>query len=205
MDHDAVSVSIVSYCKSHPFVPISLTLSLLALGCGVVSILSVSPSTTVLPEIVAEVPLDGQVTTSITVDMEGHVLHPGLLILDNGAGHVARIADAIEKAGGLLPDADTEYVHKNINLASVITDGMKLYIPKKGENTSSGSIAGASTSSKVNVNTATSEELQKLRGVGTARAESIIANRPYGSVEDLIAKSKLPQSIIEAVKNDISF
>lgn len=58
------------------------------------------------------------------VDVKGKVKHPGLYALEPGA----RVADAIEKAGGTLPDGDVE----RINLAEKLTDGSAILIPVKG-------------------------------------------------------------------------
>ena len=50
----------------------------------------------------------------------------------------------------------------------------------------------------VNINEATAEELQTLLGVGAARAELIIQNRPYHSVDELVEKRALPKTVVDA-------
>jgi competence ComEA-like helix-hairpin-helix protein len=50
----------------------------------------------------------------------------------------------------------------------------------------------------VNINEATAEELQTLPGVGAARAELIIQNRPYHSVDELVEKRALPKTVVDA-------
>lgn len=62
---------------------------------------------------------------SIYVDIRGAVAKPGLLCLKPGL----RKFEAVEKAGGVLPEADLEPV----NLAEFVEDGERIYIPKKGE------------------------------------------------------------------------
>lgn len=205
MDPEISSPPIASYLKSRPFIPISFALSVAALGFGAFSLLHLPSQTSLAPGFV---PVDEQVlsaTTSIAVDVEGEVARPGLLLVETSSNKPLRIADVIEKAGGLLPTADSEYIQKNINLASIVTDGMKVYVPKKGEITTQ-AINGASTSTgKVNVNTATLSQLQTLAGIGESRAQAIIGNRPYGSLEDLGTKAKLSSALLEKIKHDIVF
>ncbi len=119
------------------------------------------------------------------VHVAGAVVSPGVVELEEGA----RIKDAIDAAGGLLEKADI----RTINLAAEVTDGTKVYIPKFGEELttdSSGSDTQSSTSSdgKVNINTASKEELMKLPGVGASTADAIITERKKGkfkSIQDL--------------------
>src|SRR3989344_9192019 len=65
----------------------------------------------------------------LVVDISGAVKEPQVTRLPANS----RICDAILKAGGLAQEADLEFVSKNLNLASKITDGAKIYIPAKGE------------------------------------------------------------------------
>ena len=90
--------------------------------------------------------------------------------------------DAIDKAGGLLEEADI----KSVNLAYVLQDGEKIYIPSKQEAqnaeeqlavVTSGNGDSASSSSKVNINKATLAELQKISGIGESTAQKIIDYR----------------------------
>lgn len=136
------------------------------------------------------------VASSIQVHVAGAVAYPGVYVLREGD----RVHDAVEAAGGLAEDADSD----KVNLARVVSDGEQVYIPHMGETvtdaSSSGtSSSGASTSSvsgttsgttaKVNINTATLEELETLPGVGEATAQAIIQERtdngPFVSTEDI--------------------
>ncbi len=202
MDSDDLAAKILAYLKAHPFVPLSLLLSLGALLFGAVSLTSTpylsplsiesTPETTSIPGL------------KIAVDVEGEVAKPGLVELEAGSGHDPRVADALKAAGGLLPTADSEYVEKNINLAALVQDGMKLYVPKIGENSvPTGTTAG--TNSQININTAPEAILLTLKGVGKSRADAIIQNRPYSSLEELKTKAKLPASLLEGIKDEITF
>lgn len=121
----------------------------------------------------------------LTVHVDGAVANPGVYTLPANS----RVNDAVQAAGGALPEAQTGAV----NLADKLTDGVQVYLPVEGQPLSAG-VAGASpgtgtSGSLVNLNTATSEQLQTLPKVGPVLAESIIAWRQehggFQSVEEL--------------------
>ncbi len=128
----------------------------------------------------------------IYVDIGGAVEIPMLAELPKGS----RVEDAIKAAGGLKKDADMS----GINRAEFLNDGDKVYIPTLiidedgyavGEAQQLNGIGGG----KVNINTADSEQLQTLNGVGPATAQKIIdyrtANGRFRSPEDLMNISEL--------------
>lgn len=142
-------------------------------------------------------------TEKIIVDVEGAVISPGTheLAID------ARIQDALTAAGGLTENADKERVAKTLNLAAKLTDGAKLYIPSIGETTtvSSGStVAGANESGLININTAASAELEALPGIGPVTAKKVIDARPYSTVDELLTKKVVSQSVFAKIKDKIS-
>ena len=53
---------------------------------------------------------------------------------------------------------------------------------------------------KVNVNTATLDELQTLPGIGPKLGQAIIDGRPYEKVEDLINVKGIGEKKLEALK-----
>lgn len=130
----------------------------------------------------------------ILVHISGAVNKEGIVELKMGS----RIADAIDKAGGIKEDADIE----EINLAYLLEDGMKIKIPNKQEKdkqsdtvqeenienyvTTSIGVSNVSKeeekskdmkSEKVNINTATQTELETLPGIGPSTAMKIITYR----------------------------
>ncbi len=154
---------------------------------------------------------------SIMVDVEGAVAHPGVYSLGTGA----RVEDAIVAAGGLAKDVDATQFAKNMNRASKIVDGAKLYIPKVTDQTSYNTGSGESTnvtshnlnqgfngsspnSTVVNVNLASESQLDALPGVGPVTAQKIITNRPYQSLDELVAKKVIGTSLYEKIKNSLS-
>lgn len=131
-----------------------------------------------------------QITTQkILVDVEGAVTSPGLYSLDEGA----RVGDAVNAAGGLAADA----APAQINLARKIADGEQVYvasendavIPASQPALSGDSVTKGSEQGKVNINSASSDELQKLSGIGPSLAERIIdyreSNGLFTSIDDL--------------------
>ncbi|MCL5970362.1 MAG: helix-hairpin-helix domain-containing protein [Patescibacteria group bacterium] len=145
----------------------------------------------------------------VVVDIEGAVIKPGVFEVSADS----RIKDILIKAGGLSSDANREWISKNLNLANKVKDGVKIYIPKVGENikSSGGSISSESSKgsnevgTEVNINTASLEELDTLSGVGPVTAQKIIDGRPYGSIEELLEKKVVTGKVFEKIKESITF
>lgn len=142
----------------------------------------------------------------IKIDVEGAVVRPGVYsIAQNG-----RVQDALVASGGLAASADRVWVAQHINLAGKLGDGMKVYIPQAGEvlTTSGGGMStgtdvlGSSTS-QIDINSATSDQLDSLPGVGPVTAQKIISNRPYSSVDDLVNKKVVTQKVFDKIKDQI--
>ncbi|MCP2327187.1 competence protein ComEA [Hamadaea flava] len=104
-------------------------------------------------------------TTGLIVAVSGKVKFPGLVRLPAGA----RVADAIEAAGGVLPGTDLS----TVNLARKVADGELITVGAPANTTASGTAADG----KVNLNTATAAQLDALPGVGPVLAERIVAYR----------------------------
>lgn len=145
----------------------------------------------------------------ITVYISGAVENPGLYVLDVGS----RRADAVELAGGLSSSADVVAVHKQINFATVLTDGENIYIPNKAEmeteimktivTSANPTESSEKIGSPISINTSDAKTLEELDGVGGVRAQKIIENRPYQSLEELIQKNVLSESVYEKNKTKI--
>ena len=146
-----------------------------------------------------------QETDAIFVYVCGQVAAPGVYELSAGA----RVYQAIERAGGTLEGASPE----SLNLAQQAEDGQKIYVPSK-EEAEAGTFPqddswGAASSSreqgggKVNLNTASKEELMELPGIGASRAEDIIAYREEHGGFDAIDEVKHISGIKDAVFDKI--
>jgi competence protein ComEA len=140
------------------------------------------------------------------VDVKGAVENPGVyeVMLDE------RVIDVIEKAGGLKEGAD----ETKINFAGRVTDEMVLYIPLIGEEGENMIVsAGASSTStsqgegKININKATSDELQNLPGIGPSKAEAIISYREdsglFQTIDDLKLVTGIGDKTFEKLQDQI--
>ena len=136
----------------------------------------------------------------IKVYIAGEVNTPGVFELDEDS----RVEDAIASAGGLTNLANI----KNINLALIIEDGEKIYIPNINDNDIIDYSAQESPkSSKVNINKADVSELQNLPGVGVSLAEKIFnyrkENGNFKKIEDLKNVNGIGEKKFEALKEYI--
>lgn len=142
--------------------------------------------------------------TNIKVYVTGEVKNQGVIELEEGA----RIADAIEKAGGKTEQANL----KNVNLAYQLEDGQKIYIPNINDietevvdDGASGIVADTTTTQgTININKADEIELQSLNGIGESLAASIVEyrkeNGKFETIEDLKNVPGIGDSKFENIK-----
>ncbi len=130
--------------------------------------------------------------------MKGAVVKEGVYEMKEGD----RVKDAIEKAGGFLPEAD----RKKVNLAQVVQDQMVLYVPDKNEQVQEGA-AVSKGEEKVRINAASKEQLEKITGIGSRKAESILKYReehgPFQKIEDLLEIDGIGVKSLEKIKDQI--
>ena len=148
----------------------------------------------------------------LVVEISGSVEKPGVYKLPINS----RIDDLLIISGGLSISADRDWVTKNVNRASKLIDGQKLYIYSQLEVKSAkktggsldgkvlGSIAGSDPASSININIASQKELESLVGIGPVYAQKIIEQRPYSTLEELVSRKIIPQKTYESIKNEIS-
>lgn len=131
----------------------------------------------------------------LTVHVAGAVARPGVVLLKEGA----RVMDAVESAGGPLPEADLDA----LNLAQPVQDGQKITVPRKGEGGAPG--ASREKSGKVNINTADAGELEKLPGIGPTLAERIVSyrekNGSFKSIDELKKVSGIGEKKFSEIKD----
>jgi len=132
----------------------------------------------------------------ITVEVAGAVVQPGVWQFKIGS----RVAAAIDKAGGFSQRADRAFSAQGLNLARSLEDGEKIYIPFEGEAEVKETSENNQTTS-VSMNSASAKELQDLPGIGEVRANQIIENRPYASLDDLPSKGVLTKTIFDDLKS----
>ena len=137
----------------------------------------------------------------LVVDVVGAVRRPGLYRLREGA----RIADAVQRAGGPTPRADVALV----NLAAPVVDGMQIVIPARssvpGASAPSASAKGSGPAVRVSLSSATAEQLDVLPGVGPVTAAKIVDWRtthgPFTSVDALDAVPGIGPARIEQLRD----
>ena len=116
------------------------------------------------------------------------------------------VKDAITAAGGATTDADLD----RINLATHLADQMQVYVPRQGEAAPpppNGS-APDSPTEKININTASVEELDKLPGIGPSIAKAIIDYRTtsglFKQIEDINAVKGIGDALYAKIKDQIT-
>ena len=114
--------------------------------------------------------------------------------------------EAIQKAGGFAENADIS----EINQAALLQDEEQIYVPAKGEAAAeTGAWAGQeSGAGKVNINTATEEQLMSLNGIGEGKAKSIIAYREekgkFNSIEEIMNVEGIKEGTYNKIKDSIT-
>jgi competence protein ComEA len=156
-----------------------------------------------LPAAVSAAPAapSSKTPTTLVISVVGRVTNPGLVTLPNGA----RVADALKAAGGPTPGTDDT----TLNLARRLTDGEQIYVgiptppaddqlpdtPAPTGRTPTGRKSGkadlaADPATKINLNTATANELQTLPGIGPTMAQRILTWRAQHGQFDSITQLK---------------
>lgn len=142
---------------------------------------------------------------SYFVHICGEVKEPGVYEMEEGS----RIYQVVDAAGGFTEDAATDY----LNMAQTIQDGMKILVPAVSgleEHLLNGPEESVQTGQgqKVNLNTATKDQLMTLRGIGEARAEDILRYReehgPFESIEEIMEISGIKDAAFQKIKEYIT-
>lgn len=131
------------------------------------------------------------------VDVKGAIQKPGVIQCKEGE----RVFDVIRLAGGFKEKADVNQV----NLAEKITDEMVIYVPFIGEETDQTIVINEGNQTKQNetidINHASQSELEKIPGVGPAKAKNILdyidVNGPFTSVEQLESVNGIGKKSLE--------
>ncbi len=144
----------------------------------------------------------------IYVQVSGAVNQPGVYKLPEGS----RIFEAVELAGGTTQEADLA----SVNQAQILSDGQMIYVYAVGEEPRSGLEPEGTGQTgqdqeagdgKVNLNTASLEELMTLPGIGQSKAEDIISwreeNGGFDSVEDIMQIQGIKEGIFSRIEDRI--
>lgn len=170
-----------------------------------------------------------QTATKVKVDIKGAVNNPGVFEMEADA----RVIDVIAEAGGLTEEADTSLINlsKKVEDEMVITiytqaqieameeecppcecpeinDACTLEEDEAQTTESKDTSTSATPTGKISINTATSEQLQTLDGIGEAKAEAIIGyretNGTFKDIEEIKNVSGIGDAIYEKIKDDIT-
>lgn len=159
----------------------------------------------------------------IKVDISGAIENPGIYTASEGA----RLGEFIELAGGLTYEADQLFVGRNFNLARILNDQDKIYIPYKFEiamgtfieektrvlsylqptivteikNPENVDKTDKTNLNPISLNESSLEELDSLPKIGPVTAEKIIDNRPYEAIDELLERRVINQSTFEEIKD----
>lgn len=139
----------------------------------------------------------------------GSVNEPGVYEVREGS----RVHELIELAGGFAEDAYT----LPVSMAKTVTDGQTLYVPHLNEAEDdvagsglSGSVTGDDAYGqkiKININTASVEQLMTLKGIGESRARDIVdyrmRNGSFKKPEDVMKVSGIKEAAYSKIKDDI--
>ena len=166
-----------------------------------------------------------EVIEKIQVDIKGQINYPGIYKVDSDL----RVMDVIKLAGDLTENADTSV----INLSKKVTDEMVIIIYskeevadfkktkeiekqveerclQKDENSlvNGACISSTTSNGKININTASVDELKNLTGIGEKKAKDIISYREkndnFNSIEDIMKVSGIGESAFAQIKEDIT-
>lgn len=141
-----------------------------------------------------------EISDEVVVSVIGAVREPGVYVLSSED----RVADLLEAAGG-LHEAAQDSLYESINLAERLVDGQQLVIQQKDDGSDGKNeknrTQNTGVGQKVSINDASQTELESLPGIGEKRAEKIIENRPYASVEELRERGVVSDAIFEEIKS----
>lgn len=142
-------------------------------------------------------------SSGVYIHICGEVKDPGVYTFQKEP----RVIDVVQKAGGLTKKAKQDCV----NMAQIVADGTQLVIAAKetkNRHAASGSQEPQSDSGRVNINTASKEELMTLSGIGESKARQILSYREssgkFSKIEDIMNISGIKQGVFNKIKDYIT-
>ena len=165
----------------------------------------------------------GAAVKQIPVYISGAVNFPGVYSVNSGS----LVSDVLKMSGGFSSTANVMWISKSLNLSDKVEPNSKIYIPfgwdteyvlaattedvvetqPEADPTDSGNDdnSGQNDTGKLNVNTATLDELDELEGIGPVYAQKIIDNRPYADFEEFKSKSGLSENLVNSLSDYVTF
>ncbi|NDL66908.1 ComEA family DNA-binding protein [Anaerotalea alkaliphila] len=137
---------------------------------------------------------------SLYVQVCGAVVKEGVYVLPQGV----RVFEAVEAAGGLLPEAAME----GVNQARLLKDGEMIRVPTREEHARTVQEAGAAAGGLVDINRGDKKALMTLPGIGEAKAAGIIAYREqhgaFARLEDLMLVGGIKETLFKQIESMIT-
>ena len=141
---------------------------------------------------------------SIYIHICGEVKKPGVYTFDREP----RVVEVVERAGGFTKKARQDCV----NMAEAVADGTKLVIEAVGKRSKEEETEQRTSdkvgSNKININTASKEELMTLSGIGESKATQILSyresNGKFAKIEDIMNISGIKDGIFSKIKDYIT-
>jgi len=183
-NRDNIKYIIVSFC---------ITITVIALIC--LKIIQEKESKLVINGISI---LEKLEKNKIGIYIDGEVNNPGFIRIPKGKN----LEYAINKVQGITKEADIN----NIDLKQVLKNGEKIFIPSKKEDIENREEQAENYHDRININTASMEELKMLNGIGNKTAENIIKyreNNMFDSIEEIIEVKGIGEGKYEKIKKDI--
>ena len=136
---------------------------------------------------------------NVYIHICGEVKKPGVYVFSDAP----RLVEVVKHAGGFTKKADTSAV----NQAESVTDGSQITIPAKQSKRSVERTRDSTTKGKVNINTASREELMTLNGIGESKASQIISyretNGAFEKIDDIMNITGIKEGVFSKIKENI--
>lgn len=175
-----------------------------------------NPLTTNTDQVSAQIPNDSK--RYIYVDLSGSVVEPKVHRVPENT----RLFEVLSASGGLNELADRPYFYRNYNLAMVLNDQDKIYVPSVSEvvsgvylennklvsaytqGTTQTKPSASESAGKISINSASQALLETLKGVGSITASRIIAGRPYQTTDELVDRDILKSALFDSIKDQLA-
>ena len=136
-------------------------------------------------------------SAEVVVGVVGQVKKPGIYTVLRGS----RVAEVIEKAGGVVRREDEEDPLVTVNIAEIVADGQTIAIGR-GVVTSA---VSENEPKKIQINSASKSEIDSIPGIGEKYAEELLQKRPFISTQDTQEKTNIPDGLLSKLEPYISY
>lgn len=217
------------FVKKYPFEIGAISFGVLSMLAGGILLLQPpeeKPAQLLIQETEAKAMKEPDIQETHKVEVAGAVVNPGVYDIQPDD----RIEDVIRKAGGFTEYAARGAIAQELNKAAYVADTGKIYIPTQYEYTTGthpfyisqdshgivftgfedastpvSSQESTSDTTVIDVNTASTSELDALPGIGPKTAEKIMEARPFSSLDEMVDEKILSQSLADTLSSSLSF